>query len=163
MKLAKTRSPLGALFLASLLLGCALLGCAQASDAPPSAEAASEFVTDAEAKLLESWINRSRNSWVQSNFITDDTELLAAVASQKTTELSVDLAQKAARFDGLDLSDDLERKLGKIKLALTLPAPANSEETAELTQIAVSMKSTYGKGKYCPEGGECRDLGELSQ
>ena len=147
----------------ALALAFASIPGIAAADGQPTAQQAADFVARAEAELLESWIARERAGWVQSNFITEDTELLAAAADQKTTELSVALAQEAARFDGLELSADLERKLDKIKLALTLPAPGNREETAELTRIAASMQSTYGKGKHCPEGGECRDLGDLSR
>ena len=130
---------------------------------PTSPEQAAEFVTKAEAELLESWIARERAGWVQSNFITEDTELMVAAASQATIELTVALAQQAAQFDGLELSDDLARKLKKLKLSLTLPAPADGELTAELAGIAASMESAYGRGEYCPESGECRDIGELSQ
>ncbi len=127
---------------------------------PATAASAAEFIVRAEAALLESWIARERAGWVQANFITHDTELMAAEASQRTIELTVDLAQEAARFDGLDLPADVERKLEKLKLALTLPAPRGA--SAELARIAASMESTYGKGEYCSDG-ECRDLEALSR
>ncbi|MEM7586569.1 MAG: M2 family metallopeptidase, partial [Acidobacteriota bacterium] len=145
-----------------LALALTLTVACQPGEAPPSAAEAADFVADAEAQLLESWIATERAAWVQANFITYDTELLAAAAEEKTTNLVVGLAQRAARYDGLELDADLERKLSKLKLALTLPAPANPEETRDLTRIAASMKSIYGSGKHCPEGGECRDLGQLS-
>ncbi len=140
-----------------------MTACQPAAEAPPTAASAAEFVAEAEAELLESWIATERASWVQANFITHDTELLAAAAEEKTTNLVVGLAQEAAKFNDLELDPDLGRKLSKLKLALTLPAPANGDETRELTRIAASMKSTYGSGKHCPEGGECRDLGQLSE
>ena len=128
---------------------------------PPTPEEAAAFVTKAEADLLEVLIAAERANWVQANFITEDTELLAAAADERATELGVDLAQQATRFDGLELPYDVERKLAKLKLALTLPAPSGA--TTELTRIAASLKSAYGSGEYCPEGGECRDLGDLSR
>ena len=124
---------------------------------------AAAFVERAEAELLEAWIANERAAWVQANFLTTDTEQIAAAADQKTTELAVALANEAATFDGLDLPAEVTRKLSKIKLALVLPAPANGEETRELTGITALLQSLYGRGKYCPEGGECRDLGELSE
>ena len=145
------------------LLTVALLMTAPAyGEEAPTAQEAAQFVADAEAKLLKSWIDRERASWVQANFITSDTELIAAAANERTIKLTVELAQKAARFDGLELPAETSRKLKKLKLALTLPAPSNDAETSELAKIAAGMEGTYGSGQYCPEGGECRNLGQLS-
>ncbi len=148
------------LIVSTLLVSTA---CQESAEAPPTPAKAAEFVAAAEVELLESWIATERASWVQANFITHDTELLAAAAEEETTNLVVGLAQKAAQFNGLDLDPDVARKLEKLKLALTLPAPSNADETRELTRITASMKSIYGSGKHCSEGGECRDLGELSE
>ena len=145
------------------LIAALALACAPAGEAPPTPEEAAEFVVAAEAQLLESWIDRERAAWVQANFITEDTELLAAAASEATIKLTVDLANQANRFSDLELPAEVSRKLEKLKLALTLPAPSNDAETSELAQIAAGMESTYGSGEYCGEGGECRDLTELSQ
>ena len=130
---------------------------------PPTAEEATAFVEAAEARLLVLWEDAARAAWVQSTYITEDTEILAAKAQEKVTAAAVELAQEAARFDGLDLPYDTDRKLKLLKLALTLPAPGNAEERTELTRIAVGLESTYGKGKYCPQEGECQDLGQLSE
>ncbi|MCP3957153.1 MAG: M2 family metallopeptidase [bacterium] len=156
----KTYLPSTSLLLTALLI-CAPL--AAQDKAAPTPEEAAEFIEQAEAALLRSWIERERAGWVQANFITEDTELMAATAAQRTIELSVDLAGKATRFDGLDLSSDLERKLAKLKLALVLPAPRNAEETAELARIAAAMEGAYGRGEHCAEDGECRDIGDLSR
>ena len=149
--------PLFAALATALLLACA------PGEATPTSREAADFVTGAEAELLQSWIDRERAAWVQQNFITYDTELLAAAASEKTIALTVRLAQEAARFDGLELDGDVARKLAKLKLSLVLPAPADPEKTRELAQIAAGMESAYGSGEYCPDGGECRDLGQLSE
>jgi len=51
-----------------------------------------------------------------------------------------------------------------LKLLLSLPAPSNPAERAELTRIAASMESAYGKGKYCPQGSDkCLDIVELTR
>jgi peptidyl-dipeptidase A len=49
-----------------------------------------------------------------------------------------------------------------LKLSLTLPVPADPEESAELARLATSMNGRYGRGRSCGEDGECRSLGELS-
>ena len=133
-----------------------------ADEAPPVAEA-DAFLATAEARLLELVIELSRAQWVQSNFITGDTETLAATAYERMIAEAMEFAKGATRFDGMELPYDTARRLKLLKLGLTLPAPSDATERAELTQIAAGMESAYGRGKYCPEGGECRDLGELSQ
>jgi len=133
-----------------------------AAGEPTAAEAAA-LVAEAEEELLDLVIKAERAAWVQSNFITEDTEILAAEASEKLLAAGVRYAQAAARFDELALSPDLRRKLDLLKLGLTLAAPGDPDETAELTRIMSQLESIYGKGKYCPAEGECRDLQELSR
>ncbi len=129
----------------------------------PTVEEARAFVADAEAKLLDLGVQQQRAQWVQSTFITYDTELLAARANEAVIAATVELAKAATRFDGLALPDDLERKLLLLKVSLTLPAPSDPAKTSELTQIAARMEGTYGKGKYCPPGGgECLDITAIS-
>ena len=132
-----------------------------AQPTPSEAEAAA-FIERAENELLAAWKDNARASWVQSTYITEDTQILASKASEKATALAVHLAQEAARFQSLELSDDLSRKLLLLRLALTVPAPSNPEETRELARIETSMESTYGAGKYCPDEGECWDLQKMS-
>ena len=73
------------------------------------------------------------------------------------------LAQEAARFQGLELPYDLDRKLRLLRLALTVPAPNNAEATRELALIETSMESAYGRGKYCPDQDTCWDLQVMSK
>ena len=136
---------------------------AVAAQPTPSPEEARAFVERAENELADVWEEAARASWVQSTYITDDTEILAARASEKATAASVRLAQEAARFRGLELPFDLSRKLMLLRLALTVPAPADPLANAELSRILTSMESTYGKGKFCPDQGECWDLQRMSQ
>ncbi len=131
----------------------------------PSAAAADKFVIEAEKRLQEVSVKDSRASWVQANFITDDTETIAAGTKNESIATVTELAETSRQFDGLALSGDTARKLKLLKLALTLPAPKNEAERNELTKIAVAMESAYGKGKYCPKGPEqpCLSLGDMEQ
>ncbi len=151
-----------AIALAALAL--ALAACPAPEDAgPATASEAREFIEEAEARLLDLWIDLGRAQWVQSTYITQDTEIMAAKAYERVIAANMELAKRATRFDRLELPAELRRKLDLLKVALVLPAPDNAAERGELTQIAAALESEYGKGKYCPEGGECRDLGELSR
>ena len=52
------------------------------SNSAPTVDEASAFLADAEARLLDVGVKASHANWVQENFITEDTELLAADANQ---------------------------------------------------------------------------------
>jgi peptidyl-dipeptidase A len=137
----------------------------------PTAADAEKFMAEAEKRYLAATIEDSRASWVQSNFITDDTELIAAGAKDELIATIKELADETRKFDGLELSPDAARKIKLLKLAVPLPAPSNVAEREELTKITVKMESEYGKFKYCPEQTgaaaannaqkKCLSLGEL--
>jgi len=120
------------------------------------------FVDSAEAVLMDLAVRAERAAWIQSTYITEDTELLAAQEFEKYVAASVALAKQAARYVDLDLPEDVRRKLTLLRLSQTMPAPADPAKTAELTRIAARMESTYGRGRYCRPSGECFDLEELS-
>ena len=129
----------------------------------PSPEAARAFIERAEARLLELGNRQQRASWIQSTYITDDTERLAAEANRELIAATIELAAEAARFDGLELPEDVARRIKLLKLSLTLPAPREPALQAELTDAAAWLESTYGRGKYCPPGKECLDVSALSR
>ncbi len=123
------------------------------------------FVDAAEKRLLDLAIKSNRASWVQQNFISDDTERMAAEADQAVNAATTELAAAATRFDKLKLPAELARKLALLKLSLDIPAPRNPAEQAELAAISASLQSDYGKGRYCPEGekGKCLELPQMEQ
>jgi peptidyl-dipeptidase A len=139
---------------------------ATAREKAPTVAEAKAFVDQAEAKQLELSVEASRAGWIQSTYITDDTEILAAKANERAIAAGVEYAKKATRYDRLKLPPELARKMMLLKLGLTLAAPSDPKEGEELTRIVASMEGTYGKGKYCPEGKEkekCLDLQEITK
>ncbi len=130
----------------------------------PTAAQAQAFITEAETALLTLANEASRAGWVQSTYITDDTEILAARANERLIAASVEFAKKAARYDGARLPDDVARKIRLLKNSLTLAAPSNPKESEELTRIVAGLEGTYGKGKYCPAGSDkCLDLEDITR
>jgi len=105
----------------------------------------------AEARLNDFGVRSSRATWVEENFITDDTEVLAAEAQEQLIAVTTELVQQAKRFDGLDMPPELARKFKLLRLSLTLPAPSDPAERAVLTRIATWLNASYGKGRYCPK------------
>ncbi len=150
-----------------LVLFTFLLSCATQPNAPTAAEPtlaeAEKFMADAEARLQDLGLRAQRAGWVQSTFITDDTEVLAADTNKDYIAAVTELAEKARRFDRLRKPEALARKFALLKLALVLPAPADPAERDELTKIAASMEGDYGKGKWCPDGeqGKCLTLSDM--
>ena len=131
---------------------------------PPTLQEAEAFIKNAEAKLLELNVLSSRADWVKSTYITDDTEILAAHADERSIAAQVELAKQATRFDHLQLPADLARKMMLLKVSLVLATPADPKASAELTAITSRLEGTYGKGKWCPPGKDkCLDVEDLGR
>jgi peptidyl-dipeptidase A len=131
-----------------------------ATKAAPTAAEAQKFIEDAEKQLFDLGVKASRAGWVQENFITDDTEQIAAEAGEVVNTASAKYAKEAHRFDGLKLSPELARKRLLLELATGFPAPDDPKAQKELAQILASLDGDYGKGKWCPDGekGKCLDV-----
>src|SRR5258706_12757819 len=82
---------------------------AKSSGALTVAEA-EKFIRQAEQTLLQAGIKQQRASWVQSTYITDDTEILAAQANDDAIALTTQLVNEAKRFENLKLPPDTARK-----------------------------------------------------
>jgi peptidyl-dipeptidase A len=137
---------------------------ARAATAPPTPQEAKKFIDDAERKLLVLGVDAGRAGWIQSTYINDDSEALAALMNERAIAAVVDYAKKSKRFDGLKLDPVTARKIKLLRLSLTIATPANAKESEELTKLLASMEGTYGKGKYCPSGPDsCKNLDELSK
>ena len=145
-------------------LGFLLAGVASAAPQPTVADARA-FLDRAEAELLKLNITDERAEWVHENFITDDTELLAANEDEKVIGKTTELVEESKKFERLQLPPDLRRKILLLKLSLAMPAPRDPKLRAELTQVASSLSGMYGKGKYCPGGtGEpCFGIDDLEE
>jgi len=155
-----SRSRLVLVFAATVILVAGVLVSCSGDGAPTTAEADS-FIEAAEAELLDSWIKAERAAWVQSNFITDDTEAIAADALAELVAATGRLAKESTRYDDHDLSYDTARKIDLLKTSLPLAAPGDPASQAEMTKTTTEMESIYGKGEYCRDGEDCLDLGEL--
>ena len=152
----------------SIALAGSLLPGERATAAPSAAEA-ERFVASAQERLLKLSVEFGRADWVKANFITDDTELLSAVANDRLMSATTEVAREAARFDGVAASPDLRRKLLLLRLALpvTILPPAEAQKREELTQLMARMEGAYGKGQWCrPTANgkqECRDITAITR
>ena len=145
-----------------LALALVTAGCGGTGERPQTDDP-EEFVAEMEAQLFDLWVKRERASWVQSNFITEDTEKIAADAAKDVIAATVELAAQATHFEGKPMSDETARKLRLLKTSLAMVAPSDAALQIELAEITTAMESLYGKGTYCSDerGGECLDLGTM--
>jgi peptidyl-dipeptidase A len=139
----------------------------------PTVADAKAFLDAAEARLLQLSNEAGQASWVQSTYITDDTEAISARANERIIAAGVELAKEATKFDKVQLPPDMARKMKLLKLSLTLAAPSNDKEREEMTRLATSLEGTYGKGEWCPgtkkdvpgdrDGDGCLDVNEVTR
>src|SRR5690606_17517272 len=66
----------------------------------------------------------------------------------------VRVASGAARYQGLELPEDTERKLKLLRLSLTLPAPQTEGAADQLSQITTRLASIYSTGRINFQGRE---------
>jgi peptidyl-dipeptidase A len=135
---------------------------AQTKNKPAVADAEA-FMKQAESRLAELNLVTNHASWVQSNFITFDTEALASDALDRNTALTTELVEQAKQFDGLTMPADLARKFKLLRLLLVAPAPKDPALRRELTEIGTSLEGDYGKGKYCPKPDDCLDISAIER
>jgi len=132
---------------------------ASALKSTPTVADAQKFIEDAESRIFDLINKAQRATWVQENFITDDTEQIAAEAGEVLNTASAKYAKEAHRYDGLALSPELARKRLLLELAAGFPAPDDPAAQKELAQVLASLDGDYGKGKWCPgENKPCLDV-----
>ena len=141
------------------------IGCAQPAPAPTAADARA-FLDNVNATMLKLNIAASQAGWVQQNFITDDTEALAARANQEAIDATATFAKEATKFDKVAVPADQWRQLNLLKLSLVMATPADPKESDELTKIAARLESTYGRGKWCPDASKpdaCQNIDDITR
>ncbi|MBI2687827.1 MAG: M2 family metallopeptidase [Acidobacteria bacterium] len=143
----------------------ALLAVTAAVQAQTVAEAKA-FLDEAESSLLKQSNFLNRAQWLQSTYITSDSETQAALANEQFIEVMKEYARKATRFDKVKLPADIARKMMLLKIGLTMVTPSNKAEASELTKLTAGMESAYGSGKYCRDApqdkGKCLDLQDIT-
>ncbi len=116
--------------------------------AAPTLQEAKEFIESAEKEVTALAEYSARIAWINANFITYDTDALAAKAGEQASLLTTRLANEAKRFNGLTLPADMARKMDGMKRGSEFPAPEKPGAAKELAEIMTRLNSTYGKGKF---------------
>jgi len=124
---------------------CALVLLLPLSSGARADDDATAFVAGVEGQLRQLYEEGSRLEWVNSTYITYDTNWLVAKFRAEVTRIAMANAEAAARFDGLDLPADLRRKLSLLKNGVILPANAGAED--ELAEISTRLDTRYATGR----------------
>ena len=116
---------------------------------------AEEFIDQVNRETAE--LNKESGAayWVNATYITHDTSLLAAKATEKGLEFQSRIVAESKKYAGADMDADTARQMKLITAGTTLPAPSNKQDQAELAKITTEMGDLYGSAKYCREDGEC--------
>ncbi|MEE9380346.1 MAG: M2 family metallopeptidase [Hyphomonadaceae bacterium] len=123
------------------------------TDTAPTVDEARAFIAGAEAELSEYSEYAARIFWNQATNITYDTNWLAAKVGSEGTQMVVRLANGTKRFEGMDLPQDLERKMSGLRSGITIPAPSGKEIADELANITTGLETTYSTGTIDIRGG----------
>lgn len=120
-----------------------------------------EFLTKANKDLKTETYSASMASWIQANFITDDTTKIASDYNARFSTLATDVALDSKNYRGH--SDEEKRMLDLLLRVLTVPAPKDPAKNKELSTLKSELESMYGSGKYCKADGDCKNLGDLEK
>jgi peptidyl-dipeptidase A len=133
--------------LAAFLTGSALILCLACGGAAPSTATpadAKKFLDDVNDTMLRLGVEQSQAGWVQQNFITDDTEALAARTNQRAIDTVARFAKQATKYDHVEVPADQRRQLNLLKLSLVMATPDNPMEAEELTKIMARLEEREG-------------------
>lgn len=122
------------------------------ADYPATTAGANAFIADAEARWAEITEYAARVQWSRATNITFDTMWLESKVNAEVTELQVQLANQAAKFNTVTVAPDVRRKLDLLRLGLVLPAPNRPGAADELAQITTRLDSAYSTGKFDYKG-----------
>ena len=120
----------------------------ESADARPTVQDAKEFLEAAEADLVDANRIGARASWINANFVTEDTNALVAQTSAEGSKLRTRLANEAKRFNEVSLPDDMRRKIDMLKRGSNFPAPSRDGAAEELATIMAELDATYATGTF---------------
>jgi peptidyl-dipeptidase A len=149
----------------AVVLACSLTLSAQTQKPkyPATPAGVKAFLAEVDRELLKLINAANRAGWVQSTFITTDTEAMAAQANEALVTAATNYAKEAFRFDKVPVTPVQRRQLTLLKNALSIAAPPDPKEAEEVTRLVAAMEGAYGSGKYCRKSGECLDIEKITE
>jgi peptidyl-dipeptidase A len=131
------------------------------ADAPK--ESASEFVARVNQTAKEVTPEITSAAWLGATYINADSQRVEAAANERYLALNNAFIEQAKTYSTEGLDADTARALHLMKVGASLPAPRDPAKLKELTEITSRLGATYGAGKWCVDGKDCRDIGQVSE
>jgi peptidyl-dipeptidase A len=133
----------------------------------PTAADADKFISTINDDLRKFLPYFNAASWIQQTYITPDSQLIGARASEELLAYQARKLQESKQFNETQgLSPDTARSLKLLK-NVAAPAPSDATKQAELAKVMTRMDSNYGAGKWCPpapiNGKECLNLTDIEK
>ena len=147
----------------ALSIACAQTASSTGSTTPADAK---KFLDTVNETTLKLGVAQAQAGWVQQTYITDDTEAIAARASQAANEAGARFAKESTKYDKVDVPADQRRMLNLLKTSLVLATPSDPKESDELSKIMARLESAYGKGKWCPDPSKpdtCKNIDDVTR
>ena len=134
-----------------------LISCADSTESVTEQDA-KDFLAEVQEKAVTEGPVYSSAYWIQSNFITYDSQKVAADFSKRGILESLEQARTAATFDDLELGEADRRALNIIKNGFVMPPPLDEALAGEMASIMTELEAMYGNGTHCFTEDECYDL-----
>ncbi|HUR40898.1 MAG TPA: M2 family metallopeptidase [Verrucomicrobiae bacterium] len=144
---------LGIIVCVPIFAGATLAACGPKAETPvataPTAADADAFVAGINDHLRKKLPIYSAANWLQSTYITDDSQLIAARFNEESLADQSRWVQESKKFkDVAGLAPETARALMLLK-NVSAPAPSDPAKQAELAKILSDMEANYGSGKWC--------------
>ena len=144
-------------FLRLLLPIFILVSCTNSTDTVTEQDA-KDFLAEVQEKAVTEGPVYSSAYWIQSNFISYDSQKVAADFSKRGILESLEQARTAATFDNLELDAADRRALNILKNGFVMPPPLDDDLAGEMASIMTELEAMYGNGTHCFSEDECYDL-----
>ena len=129
-----------------------------------AAETPHEFVERVNRELTALSREVAQASWVQSTYITPDTQAISARADDAYLAYFSAAVEASKRYSGLNLDAADARALELLRLGVSSPAPKDPAQRAELTRLSSGLEAAFGSARYCLDGKErCLTVDELGE
>ena len=130
------RTPL-ALALAAVLLSA----CSKAPEAPkPTAADADAFVARANDTFRADYPESTSAQWLASTYINSDSQRVSAGANERSLAKLGEFVRESKQFDDVEMGGESQRAIQLMRLAPSMPPPADPQKLAELTRIATKLE-----------------------
>ncbi len=114
----------------------------------PTVQQAKEFLENTELHLERLNAYASRIAWVNSNFITDDTNWLYTDVMANYAKSLARIAKEASYFNEIKLPADMTRKMDILKRGSNFPAPDREGAAQDLAAIETNLQTQYATGTF---------------